>query len=240
MAIDDGAAGVFQELRQQIAYEGLRRDAILERLNGAATVVGEALRQDLAPSAQERLTGEQITGALCDAYECVRVLVGSELDTLTPGERGLGRMSTAVPRFGGHFRESLTQHWATQLGLMMEYLVIEGFATAVVYDFITADTPAEVRARPVDVLFERWATHIALSLDGASSSFLDIASALAGGTSMAFRVACSGMLNATRRKPKAMKRREVAAVSATTSFLVGAGADLFWFASSRTDSRFPG
>jgi hypothetical protein len=40
---------------------------------------------------------------------CMNLPVMAELDYHTPGDRGLGRLSTEVPRLGGHCRKSLAQ-----------------------------------------------------------------------------------------------------------------------------------
>jgi hypothetical protein len=40
---------------------------------------------------------------------CIREFAQAELDVETPGDRGLGRLSTEVPRFGAYFRNPLVR-----------------------------------------------------------------------------------------------------------------------------------
>lgn len=61
---------------------------------------------------------------------CVDTYVDSELDFKTPGERGLGRVSDGVPRFGGYFRKSLsrlTKEEMKELELLLKKTIYIGY-----------------------------------------------------------------------------------------------------------------
>jgi len=40
---------------------------------------------------------------------CIEKFIESELDYITKGERGLGRMTTAIPRLGGYYRKKIAE-----------------------------------------------------------------------------------------------------------------------------------
>ena len=67
--------------------------------------------------------------------ECVEKFTEAELDFSTSGERGLGRMTEFIPRFGGHCRKSLSslsqQDLAVLKALIMD-LILRGYLARVV------------------------------------------------------------------------------------------------------------
>jgi hypothetical protein len=224
-----------QRLRGRVHYAASRRGDIARLLAGDGDALAELLSSpDDAAAVAERLRDRQVADAFDRAYECVTLLVGSELDTVTPGERGLGRVTTAIPRLGGQFRTQLAGAAAGAFGPIMEDLVIHGFATSAGYDRLLPDGPATLRGRTVDEVLPPWVGHISQAFADASRSFLAMAESLAGSSVEAFtRVAAEhGLIRGLRKK------RLEEALAGSAFFLVGAGADLYFFLTSRTDDRF--
>lgn len=224
-----------QRLRGRVHYAASRRGDIARLLADDGDALAELLSSpDDAAAVAERLRDRQVADAFDSAYECVTLLVGSELDTVTPGERGLGRMTTAIPRLGGQFRTQLAGAAAGAFGPIMEDLVIHGFATSAGYDRLLPDGPATLRGRTVDEVLPPWIGHVSQAFAEASRSFLAMAESLAGSSVEAFtRVAAEhGLIRGLRKK------RLEEALAGSAFFLVGAGADLYFFLTSRTDDRF--
>jgi len=56
---------------------------------------------------------------------CLEKYIGAELDYTTPGGRGLGRMTTNIPRFGAYFRKPLSTLSSQELNEL--YFLIQDF-----------------------------------------------------------------------------------------------------------------
>jgi len=95
------------------------------------------------------------------AWPVVLVLMYTEFDTVTPGKRGIGRMTTANPRFGATFRRELSDP-ATRSAMtpLAERLVIGGYLGQL---FAAADSDGPLpndqlamRERTIGDLAPRW------------------------------------------------------------------------------------
>lgn len=61
---------------------------------------------------------------------CFENYINSELDFQTPGERGLGRMSSEIPRLGGYFRKQMSrisQQEHSELYRTIQDLMLRGY-----------------------------------------------------------------------------------------------------------------
>lgn len=83
--------------------------------------------------------------------------IGTELDTVTPGIRGVGRVGQHPPRLGGKFRSKLQSADAQNaIGAKIESILIAGFAGAIgVYSGLSSGPPEPVNLE-TDALWERW------------------------------------------------------------------------------------
>jgi hypothetical protein len=110
-------------------------------------------------NAQHLLTVYRKCSEVARHERCISRLVQSELDTTTPGRRGLGRMSEQPARFGGLYRSRLKQHMHEDFARSFEDLCVAGIGAAFAYDALIADSPSELRQRPPEAMFERWVGH---------------------------------------------------------------------------------
>lgn len=223
------------QLRERSQYKPQMVHEIERLLAASGDTVSELFDTlDNVGNVSSRVRDDMLLNQLRDKYECITLLVGSELDTVTAGERGLGRHSTSVPRFGGRFRDRLTSGAVAEFGPVMEELCIQGFAAGVIYDALLPDGPATLRHHSVDELLPRWINHFAVALSNSSNSFLAVANATAESSIESFerRAERHGLVKGLRKK------KEAAVVGATAQLLVGAGADLYFFTSSRTDNEY--
>jgi hypothetical protein len=83
-------------------------------------------------------------------------LVVAELDYHTPGKRGLGRLSTEVPRLGGHCRKSLARLRTDdleELYRLIQDVIIAGYLVHVL--FLEEEPARAVRTDPTEI-FHAW------------------------------------------------------------------------------------
>jgi hypothetical protein len=91
---------------------------------------------------------------------CCAEYISSELDCQTPGDRGLGRVSNAIPRLGGCFRRQLsktTPEELSQLYGIMQDLMLRGYLTRAL---LLEAPPKKERLRSPQQLFEAWIPRI--------------------------------------------------------------------------------
>lgn len=63
-------------------------------------------------------------------YVCLDEYIRTELDFKTPGDRGLGRVSTSIPRLGAYFRKQLagfTNEELQELHFLIEGIILSGY-----------------------------------------------------------------------------------------------------------------
>lgn len=220
------------------APAGEYRSRIGDRWHDTLLAHGDALAacfddEEAAGLVTAAVRADGVKEAIEGAYGCIELLVGSELDVATRGRRGLGRISEEPPRFASRFRRGLTGTAAAVIGSDMEGLCLAGAAGALSYDALLDDGPSAIRVRPPDRLVELWVPHFAVSLGDASGDFLTILDLVAG-LLIEELVDLCGRLELYGRRPA----RDVEAVQRTAILLVGAGADLAMFTTSRADGRF--
>jgi hypothetical protein len=95
-----------------------------------------------------------------DAYaDLVARFVTVEMDTVTPGKSGLGRISPSdpPPRFGAEYRRKLKAGGAYELvAPIVERLVFCGYAAGVMLNSVLADTPQQVVDRNPQEAYRLW------------------------------------------------------------------------------------
>lgn len=157
---------------------------------------------------------------------CVEALVGTELDYRTPGERGIGRMSTDSPRLGGAFRAQLSRPETRQVfGPIIEAAVRDAFAGAAAVS-VGVREPVVVSAEEA---FEKWipqAVYGTQPLDDDSLSFIVCCCHRTEVHAMD-QAQAQGLISGMRKK-----KREQAFI-ASASFWVAAGAALYWTVSQK-------
>jgi hypothetical protein len=225
-------------LRRSISYKPTQLDnapTILRRAEAAGSAAFDpTLNDEICEQIHRRFRDPSIVNELRRHYECVTLLVGSELDTSTPGNRGLGRVTTATPRLGGTFRSELNSSAAQMLGPVMEELCICGYGAGVVIDAAGTDGPSTVRDRDHDALLYHW---VGRNIDTARTwpdPVVELVFACAEDALTKFRDAASslGLARGLRSKHK------LELVDRTGFLLVSAGAELFASLTKRGDRWF--
>lgn len=67
---------------------------------------------------------------------CLEKYIKAELDYTTPGNRGIGRMTANIPRFGAYFRKSLSKlsvQELNKLGFLIEDICLRGYLDSAIY-----------------------------------------------------------------------------------------------------------
>ena len=67
---------------------------------------------------------------------CLEKFVDSELDYITQGERGIGRMTNNIPRLGGYFRKQISKlnnEEHEKLYLLIQELLIRGYLARILF-----------------------------------------------------------------------------------------------------------
>jgi len=130
----------------------------LERVDASVSAMGEALRD--APELTERLGfWDKDLRSCFNAYAvglCFSKYIDSELDCHTPGDGGLGRMSTEIPRLGAYCRRPVSRLSLPdrrELYGLIEDLMLRGYLTRALLLEVPPKKPA--LTDPAD-LYERW------------------------------------------------------------------------------------
>ena len=109
---------------------------------------------------------------------CLRRYITAECDAATPGERGLGRVSTAPPRLGGYCRRQITAldpASTSRLYFLIQDVVLRGYlAQALLID----DLPP-VRITDSEVIFRKWVPVIYSGAGAVSDGVANMVSAVA-------------------------------------------------------------
>ena len=87
---------------------------------------------------------------------CIDRYCGAELDFATPGDRGLGRISEHIPRYGAYFRKSLARMDSTDLARVKELLVQHVLGGYLAHALLTEDPLEESKYECGEGLFETW------------------------------------------------------------------------------------
>lgn len=87
---------------------------------------------------------------------CISAFTEAELDAVTPGERGLGRLSAVVPRYGAYFRKGLVRLSPQNVEALRQRIVaqlVAGYHSHVLLgepDLLRSTAPDE------ESLFKKW------------------------------------------------------------------------------------
>jgi hypothetical protein len=87
----------------------------LERADASVLAMRDALRDEPALSEQLGLWDKELRSCfnIVAVGFCFSKYISSELDSQTPGDRGLGRLSTEIPRLGAYFRKPISRLYET-------------------------------------------------------------------------------------------------------------------------------
>jgi hypothetical protein len=130
----------------------------LERVDASVSAMGEALRD--APELSERLGfWDKDLRSCFNAYAvgfCFFKYIDCELDCHTPGDGGLGRMSTDLPRLGAYCRRPLSRLSLPdrrELYGLIEDLMLRGYLTRALLLEVPPKEPVLTDAAD---LYEKW------------------------------------------------------------------------------------
>lgn len=87
---------------------------------------------------------------------CFAKYISAELDFRTPGDRGLGRVSTEIPRLGAYFRKPMSRLSQSQLGELygiIQDLMLRGYLTRA---FLAEAPPKQSVVTTPSELYETW------------------------------------------------------------------------------------
>jgi hypothetical protein len=109
---------------------------------------------------------ERVT-VLKRAWPLVLSFLAAEFDHVTPGERGVGRMSTSPPRLGGRFSKHLANDPIREaLALPAERIIVAGFLAGAMQANLVG-SPFDLRKRPLQQLWQEWVPGIYAAMRGA-------------------------------------------------------------------------
>jgi hypothetical protein len=231
------ASADLDTLRRQVTYQPSRWNDIdgvfAEVANTARSLVADHSRLDRMERGGE---WDDLAELLAGAYEPIRVLVGSELDTVTPGERGLGRLSTRIPRLGGEFRSRVATTPVSALGAPMEDLCIAGFAAGALIDTAGRDGRTRYRRRDPDTLLSSWIAHGVGNWDSWSKQVVEVVDSCSRPQTERFLAAAqaAGLTRGLHGK------RKQEALESIAFMLVAAGRNLLSAHGEYNDARFRG
>lgn len=109
---------------------------------------------------------------------CLRTFITAELDAATAGERGLGRVTTAVPRLGAYCRRqinSLDSSTKWQLYFLIQDVILRGYLTQT----LLIKDPRPVCVVDPETIFHKWVPVIYSSAGAVSEGVADGIAAVA-------------------------------------------------------------
>lgn len=87
---------------------------------------------------------------------CLERYIGAELDFKSSGDRGLGRISTEVPRLGAYFRKpmsKLDESELSELHNILQQIVLSGYLT---YALVMEDPLKTAKLTGGSEIYEKW------------------------------------------------------------------------------------
>ena len=219
---DSVAAGVDQVTQAIVA-------AYYEANAGADEGMGAAIEEELEPI-RSALANPTLVAAYVSVVPCVETFVSTELDTASPGKRGLGRSLDDNPRLGGAFCDQLASVEArTDFGLLIERMVFETYCGAAAALQSYYEPPTLPRVRPAAEVFELWVPAMYVGTSNLGELAIGLITAANGRTEKAVIAAGErhGLVAGIRRV-----KRERELVS-SAAFWVAAGAALYWVPAQR-------
>ncbi len=91
---------------------------------------------------------------------CIQQFISAELDYETPGIRGLGRLSTSIPRFGAYFRKHLSELSLEDIGKMyalIQNVIVMGYLFHALFIEKEVQNP---KITSTEQLYENWIPYI--------------------------------------------------------------------------------
>ncbi len=129
-----------------------------ERADASVSAMREALRDEPELSEQLGLWDKELRSHfnVVAVGFCFSKYISSELDFRTPGDRGLGRISTEIPRLGAYFRKPmsrLSQSELRDLHGIMQDLMLRGYLTRAL---LVEAPPKQPVLTTAPELYETW------------------------------------------------------------------------------------
>lgn len=90
---------------------------------------------------------------------CLGKYIDSELDCSTKGDRGLGRMTTYVPRLGGHYRKQIAALSSAErdtLFTLIQDMMLQGYLANATLEFDDKGVFAEKSITDSEGVFNKW------------------------------------------------------------------------------------
>ena len=139
-----------------LPYLETQADALFQSLSARAE--HENHRQEIA---QFRANFEQRKASInCPAIEyCINEFVKCELDYTTPGMRGLGRLTTDIPRLGAYFRNQISNLPSSQLEVLSN-LIVDLITQPYIFWVVLRTDSADVNNYQPRALYEKWVPRI--------------------------------------------------------------------------------
>lgn len=112
---------------------------------------------------------------------CVEKFVNAEIDFVTEGERGLGRMSDYTPRLGALYRinfKKLTNHELSKIYYLLQDIILRAY---LIRPILVERPLATVRISSESELYEKWIPLIYSSEPHLTNSVLNAIEACVGG-----------------------------------------------------------
>ena len=91
---------------------------------------------------------------------CLEQYINSELDYKTPGDRGLGRMTTYIPRLAAYLRKqiaNLSSQELNELYYLIQDLILRGYLASVLF---IEESPKHSKVSESKELYEAWISGI--------------------------------------------------------------------------------
>lgn len=90
---------------------------------------------------------------------CLKQFLQAEFDWKSPGDRGLGRLSEAIPRLAAHFRKTFSKLSNEQLNLLDE-VITNLIIKAYLYQMLLSALEIELRVKTKDDMYKEWIPRI--------------------------------------------------------------------------------
>lgn len=159
----------FEKVIEQGCYKDISKDELIE----AVDMISSEYKQFLAkaPSMTEYFYGNAVK-------YCINRFLDSEMDYVTPGDRGMGRITTFIPRFAGMYANILNGLSINEQNIIRNaiFKILKlGYKTAVFFEIVIERDPSKLDYIDSLDLFKRWIPKIYgtdLTLDDTGNRFI--------------------------------------------------------------------
>lgn len=137
----------------------------LEHLDGALNSLRRIFEED--KEALEYINGKALQ--LKEAFNveavnyCFGKYIEAELDTETSGDRGIGRLSTSIPRLGAYFRKQIRTLSSTEKEYLHELIQNIMLSAYLVHALFMEKNTSHVKLSGKKEIYEKWLPRIYLS-----------------------------------------------------------------------------